>query len=155
MEVVIKAHYEDMEPYSITAPSPEKIGGVYALLDLRLINHRTDRPERIIGCWVELRRHHLLLWHRTLAKIPVLTNSPTDWELKYPIKDIHLEPMGKPQDYVINILGDLQGFAMPKRSELVLVFKMVGPVRKYICEVTDVLYNPQLGEGNGNREKAG
>ena len=143
MEVTVKAHFEDMKPYNISAPdlATGKSGGVYALLDLCLINHRADRPERIIECWAELRKRRLLFWRRTLAKIPIKTQSSTDYKLEYPVKDIYLEPMGKPQTHVINIIGDLEGFKMPRRSELVIVFKMVGPMREYKYKVTDVVHN--------------
>ena len=145
MEVTVKAHFEDMAPYNISAPDlvTGKSGGVYALLDLCLINHRTDRPERIIECWAELRKRHLLFWRRTLAKIPIKTQSSTDYELEYPVKDIYLKPMGKPQTHVINIIGDLEAFKMPRRAELVMVFKMVGPMRKYIYKLTDVRHDPK------------
>ncbi len=32
---------------------------------------------------------------------------------------------------------------MPRQLELVLVFKMVGPMRKYIHKLTDIRHNPK------------
>jgi len=155
MEVSVNPHYEDMQPtYSVSAPAPSigKSGGVFALLDLQLINHSTDRPERIIGCWAELRKRHLLLWRRTLAKIPIKTQSPTDYKLEYPVKDIYLEPMGKPQIHVINIIGSFQDFEMPRRAELVMVLKMVGPMRRYVHKLTDIRHDPKQVTDNDNFE---
>ncbi len=153
MEVTVKAHFEDMKPYNISAPDlvTGGRGGVYALLDLCLINHSPDRPQRIIGCWAELRKRHLLLWRRTLAKIPVLTRSPNSWQLESPIKDIYLELMGEPQTHVINIIGDLEGFKMPRWWELVLVLKMVGPIREYKRKLTDVRHEQkQVADEEGH-----
>jgi hypothetical protein len=144
LEVTIKEHFEDMsKPYNISAPdlATGRPGGVYSLLDLQLINHRVDRPERIIECWAELRRRHLLFWHTTLAKIPVLTSSSNNWQLETPIKDIYLEPMSKPQNYVINIIGDFNNVKIPRHFELVVVFRMVGPIRKYIHKLTNVRHD--------------
>ena len=156
MEVRVKAHFEDMgDPYGVIAPNLEtgRLGGVYALLDLRLVNHRTDRPERIIECWAELRKRRLFLWRRTLAKIPVLTYSPNSRNpLDSPIKDIYLEPMGKPKTHVISIAGNFQDIEMPRRSELVLVFRMVGPMRKYIYKLTDVRHNPKQAADEEGRQ---
>jgi len=139
MEVIIKPRYEDMgDPYCIVVKPDGVSGWVSALLSLTLINHSRNNPERIIGCWVELRRRHLLFLHRTITLISVLTSSPNDYRLNYPIKDIYLEPTSKPQTMTIQIGGDFTCDKMPKRSELVLVFKMVGLLREYrkkLCNI--------------------
>ena len=143
MEVMISPHFEDSKPYSVSVIAGQRRVGVAAWLDLQFINHRTDRPERIIGCWAELRQNRALFWKRTLGVVPVkVMISPT---LKHdtPITDIVLAPMCKPQTHVIQILGDLKGFQMPRKSELVIVFRMVGPIRKCVRRLTTVRHNPK------------
>lgn len=143
MEVIISPHFEDSKPYSVLAPIGEGWGGVAAWLDLQLINHRTDRPERIIGCWAELRKNRALFWRKTLAEIPIKVVASPTLKRDMPITDILLEPMCKPQTHVIKILGDLKGFQMPRKSELVIVFRMVGPMRKYVRRLTKVRHAPK------------
>ena len=146
MEVTVKAYVEeDDKPYTVGAPDTVTgtPGLVSAILNLRLINHRSDRPERIIGCQAELKKRHLFFWRRTLAVIQVDTPSSTLLGVSVPINNIFLEPMGEPQTLVIHIHGPLENIKMPRRSELVLVFQMVGPMRKYTYKLTDVLHNPK------------
>ena len=143
MEVVISPHFEDSETYSITGHLGERRLGVAAWLDLRLINHRTDRPERVIGCWAELRRNRALFWKKTLAKIPITVVASPTLKRDMPINDILLPPMDKPQTHVIRILEDLQGFQMPRKSELVIVFRMIGPMRRYVRRLTKIKLEPK------------
>jgi hypothetical protein len=143
MEVIIKPHFGESESYSVSAPTRERPGSVAAWLDLQPINHRTDRPERIIGCWAELRKRRALFWRKTLATIPVIVlNSPT-LKRDNPIEDILLPPMDRPQTHTVRIMGNLNGFQMPRKSELVLVFRMVGPIRKYVRKLISVRHDPK------------
>ena len=145
VEVIVKAHYEDMANSCRIHVKPDgKSGWISTLyLDLTLINHSHNNPQRIIGCCAELRSRRLLFWHRTLATFKVLSNSPTDYETKYPIEDIYLEPTNKPRKLVINIFGDFTlDNKMPKKSELVLVFSKVGAIRRYEKSLETVLHNP-------------
>lgn len=153
MEVIAKPHYEDMG-YFVYAPNLVEgfHGSVSAILDLTIINHRTDRLERIIACWVELRKRRCFFWRTTLAKISVNTNSDSDYHLDYPITNITLESMGKPYKRTIRLSGELKDFRMPRWSELVLIFKMVGPMRKYECRLDTVDYNPKRITNETNKE---
>lgn len=148
MEVIITPHYEDLPAYSISPPLPSKhiVGGVHALLNLQLINHRTDRPERIIGCWAELRKKRAKLWKQTLSVIPVEVIGSAILGNEVPIRDLLLPAMSSPQNYVIRILGNLKGFEMPRESELVLVFRMVGPMRRYVRILTKVQHDPKQAD---------
>lgn len=145
LEVIVKAHYEDMgNPYRVYVNPDGKSGWISTLyLDLTLINHSRNNAQRIIGCWAELRKHRLLFRHHTLATFKVLSNSPTDYRIKYPIEDIYLEPTHKPRNLTIDIVGDFTlDDKMPKKSELVLVFSKVGAIRRYEKKLETVLYNP-------------
>jgi hypothetical protein len=149
MEIIAKPRYDDIG-YSIYAPDLTKglSGHVSAIIDLTLINHRTDRQERIIGCWGELRKRRWLFWRTTLAKISVDTNSADDWHLKYPITNLVLDPMGQPYQCSAQLSGELSGFKMPRWSELVLVFKMVGPMRRKEHRLDTVTYNLKMAGVN-------
>ena len=150
MEVITEARYEDIG-YIVNAPNlTEGLSGyVNAIINLTLINHRADRPERIIECWGELRKRRLVFWKTTLAKLSVNTNSESDYQLKYPITNLVLEPMGAPHKRPIQLSGELGGFNMPKKSELVLVFRMVGTIRRKEHTLDTVVYNPQTVSHNG------
>jgi hypothetical protein len=153
LEVTTTPRYEDL-PYYVSAPDPIKglSGYVTATINLTLINHRVDRPERIIECWGELRKRRWIFWNATLAKLSVETNADTDYQLKYPITNLLLEPMGAPHKRPIRLSGELSGFKMPRRSELVLVFKMVGTMRRKEHRLDTVTYNskvPKADDING------
>ncbi len=62
LEVIVKAHYENMgNPYRIHVKPDGKSGWISTLyLDLTLVNHSRNNAQRIIGCWAELRSHRLL-----------------------------------------------------------------------------------------------
>lgn len=55
--------------------------------------------------------------------------------------------MDRQQTHVIQIGGDLEGFEMPRKPELVLVFKRVGPIRKYVRELTKIRHDPKQVSG--------
>ena len=143
MEVNVSPRWEDMKPISVTPPGLPG-SGISAYLTLKLINHRTDRLERIIGSWIELRQRHMILWNRTLAKVPFAVESQSDSTPK-PITDINLPQMGAPQTYLVEAAEGFGDFKMPKKSELVIVFKMVGPMRKYIKRIAKVKYHKDRG----------
>jgi hypothetical protein len=149
MEVITEPRYEDIG-YYVSAPDPTKglSGYVTAIINLTLINHRADRPERIIECWGELRKRRWVFWKTTLAKLSVTTNADIDYQLKYPIINLLLEPMGAPHKRPIQLSGKLSGFRMPRWSELVLIFKMVGTMRKKEHRLDTVTYNPKMAGVN-------
>ena len=68
MEVEVSSHFKDMPQPNVLAPIPAEglAGHVHGFLDVRLTNHRTNRPERIVGCWAELRKRHLFFWKHTI-----------------------------------------------------------------------------------------
>jgi len=145
MEVSVKPHYEDLgNPYSIrpSYPKYDIEGCVNSLyLDMEITNHSTNMPQRIIGCHAELRKRRVLFWKRTLITIPVTRQSPNKYDDFVPINDIFLEPMGKPNRCLIQIDGEFPELRLPHKSELVLVFKMVGPMRSYVYKLEDVIHD--------------
>lgn len=143
MEITIKAHYEDMgSPYTVTVSEDGTSVGIYALLDLRLVNHSPNRAERIIECWAELRKRYSLR-HRVVARFPVLNKIPTDVLPAVALRNVYLEPISRPQTLLINIIGDCKNIRMPKRSELIIVFKMVGPIRRLEYKLTNIIHSPK------------
>lgn len=144
LEVEVTPHWEDMS-FGVSAPNqiPGFRGGVSAYLDLKLINHSSKRPERIIACWAELRKRRLVFWRRTLSVIPVEMQSPDDWQVDIPISDIYLPPLSAPQTYFIKVVGDFENFEMPRKSELVLILRMVGQIRKHTHKLTVVIHEPE------------
>lgn len=138
MEVEIKPHFKDTKTYSIAAPYPAKnlAGGVHSYLDLTIINHNTQRPERIIECWGEIRKNRWLFWKRTLARVDV-ESVPDNKK----ISNVLLESLGEPKHLTICLSATLSGFKLPRKSELVLIFRMVGPIRKYIIKLTGIKHN--------------
>ena len=94
-------------------------------IGLRMVNHRTDRPEHIVGCSVELKRRYLLLWHKTIVNIPVRVNHD-----KTPWKEVFLEPMSRSHTVALNALSAFTNIELPKRSDLFIVLDLVGPIKK-------------------------
>ena len=137
MEVIVTPYDftgGDEATYSV-AVNPQWVR-VWALLNLRIINH-SDKPERILGCSVHLRKRHLFLWQRTLGEVNVqkrLDDSPLD--------NLLLEPCTS-HDEVIRIDGGFRHTGFPRHSELILVFKMVGQMRKYELKLEDIIHNPK------------
>ena len=150
MEVTIEPRYPDLGgPIHtvVTVPdgSTDFDGGWYeGLISLTLINNRTDRQERIIGIWPELRTRRLLFWKRTIAIGEAHVPDPiAGWPHGRPVTDLLLQPMSAPAMIVLNVGGSFKGIKLPKKSEIVLVFKMVGPMRRMTRKLTEVRHRPK------------
>ena len=136
MEVIVRPYFEDEEsPYSVSVGDGQV--HVHAILRLQLINHN-DKPERIIGCSAHLRKRHLLLWHRTIAETNV-QEMPDD----LPFNNLLLEPYASPYNKVIRVSGGGECPRMPHKSELVLIFKMVGQMRRFEYKLQDMIHDPK------------
>ena len=57
---------DDDGPILIVAVAPEN-PHIFAWFDLVLVNHRTNRKERILGIELHLKKRHRLFWKKTLA----------------------------------------------------------------------------------------
>ena len=156
MEIEVKDHKPVIgKTYVVQPPhfvDGVQIGTVYALVDLYLTNHHPDRTERVVGCWAELRTRRWLLWKRTLATIDVGVPDPGDPARHTPITDILIRPVSAPRKVTIQILGNIRDFTMPRRSELVLILKMVGPIRRLEHQLTRVTHDPNSLQPDGTSD---
>ena len=124
MEVVILSNpAPEYEVFS----SPDTICVAKARFSLRLVNHRVDRPEVIIGARLRLKRKRMVFWSQTLSVIPI-----NDERFKY----LRLEPQSKPEEIAIDVAGDIPAI-LPKVTYLVLELEMVGPVRRMERKLTN------------------
>ena len=146
VQVQVGPYYPDLgNPYSVVLPGTPmaegssvlvEYGSIYAFLSLRLINHRTDRAERIIGCWVELRRRKLHFWWTRLVTAEAYVQQPGGQ--RNPLHQL-LEPLGAPVTIPLEVRGTFdKTINVPKMSYLVLVLETVGPVRKLEHVLTTV-----------------
>ncbi len=68
---------------------------VSARFVLKLINHRTDRKERVMGVRLALKRRHFVLWRRMLLHVPVQRTEPNTLN-GTPLEDIPLRRLAPP-----------------------------------------------------------
>jgi hypothetical protein len=112
---------------------------LFTVFTLRLINHRTDRMERISGAYVSIKKRRLLLWRKTLARAPVHLRGSTDL-LGPLVTDIPLEPLSAPKQVQCVVQEKFQESLrqqLPQRFELWLELDMVGPVRRVKRKIDD------------------
>ena len=114
-----------------------KHGSFHARFQLRLVNHSTSTPQRIVGCHVNLKRSHCLFWRKTITSALVMTEHPDR-----PITDILLQPLSSPLEMDVWVHGNTGDIALPHKSWLVLVLDMVGPIRKIERELSRVVHEP-------------
>jgi len=103
------------------------IGTVF---DLRLINHRTDRMERIVGYSIELKRRYWLFWSKTIISIKRDADSP--------LENLELSPQSAPVVVPIKYYQSHLVAQKPSRVKLLLKLNMVGPMRKYMLTLKRV-----------------
>jgi hypothetical protein len=115
-----------------------KGANVNAKIVVRCINHHHEHRERIIGCRALLKARRLWFWRRTIAEFDVHND-----DTGTPITDILLEPMSSPLDLRLDISGAEPDVSLPRWSELVLVFDMVGQMRKVQRQLTRVTHDPK------------
>ena len=114
--IEVKSSIKSGQPY-IT------IGAVCKLV---LINHRTDRSERIVGCTLDLKKGYWLLWNKIILSVPVYGNGNID----KPLNNLELKPLSAPIDIEVKVYQTLPIQKIPHRVKLVLKFRMVGPMRR-------------------------
>ena len=112
--------------------------GLYATFRLRLLSHRTDRPERVIGCSLAVKRRRLRFWRQTLLEVPMVRRSD------YGAVNVRLDPLSGPTeiDLVVQDESPDSSLIIPAEqlngTEIVLVLAMVGPIRKLERKLRDV-----------------
>ena len=123
------------EEFKITVAVEETPGigddfdpSIFTHFTLRLLNHRTDRRERITAIRLEVKKPRLFFWRETLARAPVHQRGTS--RLVGPvITDIPLEPMSAPvqiQCVVQETFDRSFREKLPVKSEVWLVLDMVG-----------------------------
>ncbi len=136
LEVKVEAGSDYVIQYG--DPTSKWPPAIYADLRITLTNHRTDRPERIIGCHLELKRKVLFLWSRTILSV-LLRNRVGNAD-KF---DIELPAMSSPTSIEVVAFGP--GLASkesaPKYSDLMLVLQLVGPIRRMERRLTKVTHD--------------
>jgi len=93
---------------------------VAAAFSLQLVNHRTDRKERIRSGSLHVKKGRFLFWKKTILEVPV----------KGGIENLELPPQSPTILQPIDAQGSTRLANVPKRVLLVLSLKMVGPMRK-------------------------
>jgi len=111
-------------------PLPAVGRTIYADFALRLINHRTDRKERVRAGRLEIKKPRLFLWRQTVWQAPISGRRPPSAQPPgQPMANLVLKPMSAPVEVECRVLGKLDE-PLPKRSELWLVLEMIGPIRR-------------------------
>ncbi len=152
MQVEIAGWFPDMEPiYSVWVFYDNGQGKVWlvehpsisAMFKLTLINHRTDRKERLIGARVILEK-------RVLFRRLIMATAPLELRLggdssPFP-KDILFEPQSAPHVYTVQADGSIihPVATFPRRSKLVLEMDFVGPMRKVRRTLTTIKHDQRV-----------
>lgn len=105
----------------------------YVLFTLRIVNHRTDRLERVIGARLVIKKRRLFFWRKDIAEVQVLHVG--DGQLHGPpIADLPIEALSAPVEVrciVDETLDEDIRQRLPTLSEIWLVFDLVGPLRRW------------------------
>jgi hypothetical protein len=119
---------------------------IYIWADLALINNKTSQRERIIGCSLQLTKRHNGLWKRTIAEATV--EQLVSRDAYSAVRDVPLEPMSKPTVITIQANGEIKMpvESLPRKMELALRFRMVGPIRRMYFKVADISHDPKILE---------
>jgi len=116
-------------------------GQMWGLLTVRFVNHSRSHKERIIGAYVALKRPFLYFWRKTLTTVPVYWHTPST---RAPFT-LDLEPMAGPIVADLEMGGDTGDPKLYPKMELVLVFEMVGPIRRMQIPLEPVTHNQEKG----------
>ena len=105
----------------------------YIRFALRMVNHRTDRLERVIGARFVIKKRRLYFWRKDVAEIAVLQVGAGQLHGP-PITDLMIEAMSAPVEIrcvADEALDEDISDRIPTLSEIWLVLDMVGPIRRW------------------------
>ncbi len=98
-----------------------------------LINHRTDRKERILGCNLVLKVCCWRFWNKTVLETPIYIYHGSVSRRDKLLENVELEPMSSPVKLDITAIGSsdkpIKNLGK-KKMKLFLKFRMVGPMRR-------------------------
>jgi len=101
----------------------------YSVFRLRLVNHRTDRQERVIAARIALKCRRWMFWRRTLFTLPVNDAGRSGSK---PVTAL-LSAMSAPVEIECKAFADITNlpeWGDVRRVEEWLVLDMVGPIRR-------------------------
>ena len=121
---------------------------IHAWLNLTVVNNRTDRPERIQSIELHLKKRRLWFWRETIAQAVASehTHTPSGFPQDIPFTDWLIEPMSARKTRTIWAEGPMpHPHSLPRYVELVLHFKMVGPMRHMTRTLKAYKHDPKAG----------
>lgn len=115
---------------------------IYAWFECELINH-SEKKQRIIGAELHLKRKHWWFWWKTLASTNLNRvhgrNDDNQWSFD-------LAPMSGP--HILGLRGQgpigVPVKTLPKKMELFVEFKMVGPLRRIRRQYCQINHDPKI-----------
>lgn len=145
MQVTVSRHI-DFPDFTVTYKNPDPQGFswrpmIWGIVQVRLINHRTDRKERIIGAQVALKRRHWWLWRKTIAVAPGRYRGGA--KHRQPVSDIELEPQSAPVEFELEFEQSFEDDPpYTKKMDLVLELDTVGPLRIVRRKIGQITHSP-------------
>lgn len=113
--------------YELRDPNEEVPSWMYGRMNLVLINHRTDRLERVIGAQVLLKRRAFWLWHRTIISTPLRLVVGTS---RRAITNIEMKAVSEPYAAEVSFEDSPDAEQFGRRMDVILELQMVGPIRR-------------------------
>ena len=162
MQVEIAGWFPDMEPILTASILYKDSEGrlwiidnpnIYGQFKLVVVNHRTDRPERILDAWLLLEKKRFLFWRRVMARAVVKVHGVHGED--QPFENILLEPQSGRQEYVLVADGPITHpiDAFPRRSQLVLQLNLSGPLRRIRRTVVKSLMHDRQDYRKAQRQR--
>ena len=121
---------------------------IYAWLNLTIVNHRTDRPERIQNIELHLKKRRLLFWRSTIATADVVEHfysaGSRDFQ-SVPLHDWLVDPLSARQTKSVMAEAKIpiHPKSLPRKMWLVLHFKMVGSMRHMDRTLREATHDPK------------
>lgn len=114
----------EAEPLCIVHPGQPGGTHIYARFRLRLVNHGTSWPLRVIGCSLVLKKPHWGLWSKRLVEVPALNGITAE-----PI-DLFVPPFSPPTEVDVQADALMNLGELPRWFHVAIVLDTVGPMRR-------------------------